>query len=165
MCPPSVAAERASLLVRQYPERSVSDPQVFIAGLCAVFIRYPEMIVRRVTAPGTGLASKVEFLSQAAVEKACESEYAPFLREDQRRKAYAETAKYIEAPKVERPSIEEIKAKLGPDYGIERTGARPKEPGKTLAELKAEAANWDLEISPELISNIAEKSQQNGETR
>jgi hypothetical protein len=156
MCPPSVAAERASLLVRQYPERSVSDPQVFIAGLCAVFIRYPEMIVRRVTAPGTGLASKVEFLSQAAVEKACDYEMAPIIREDRRRAAFSQAAQ-IEPPRAPRPSIEEIKAKLGPDYGIERTGAAKVRPGKTEAELRKEAAGWEWIASAELLANIAEK--------
>lgn len=160
LCPPSVAAERASLLLRQYPERTVSDPQVFIAGICAVFIRYPEMIVRRVTAPGTGIASKVEFISQAAVEKACDYEMEPINREAARRSRFQQSAHLLAGPKLERPSIEEIKEKLGPDYGITRSVTKSTTPPKSLAELQAETADLDLRASPELCRLMDEKDSQ-----
>jgi hypothetical protein len=162
----ALAMERCAMMLDSYPDRAdVPNAGVYVGTLAQILASYPESVINAVTHPTRGLQTRCTFRPKPAeVRAACDAEMAPIIREDERRMRLGETRKMLAAPSIPRaarPSIEDIKAKLGPDYGIERTGARPKEPGKTLAELKAEAATWDIEVSSELISNIAEKSAQN----
>jgi hypothetical protein len=157
--------QRAGLVVGCYPERGLADPKVFITAMASVLECYPEDVVRRVTAPRTGITGRSKFLpSVAEVRQACEDEIEWARKVERRQKMLSDHVAQLEAPKSERPSIEDIKAKLGPDYGIERTGAIKSKAGKTLEELKAEMHTWDLTPSDELIANIAEKeARKNGE--
>jgi hypothetical protein len=132
-----------------------------------VLMAYPESIAAQVVHPVDGLPGKCVWPpSIAEVRKACDDILLPQLERERRENERDRMMRMLpppDAPRVNRPTIEEIKAKLGPDYGIERTGAKAKTPGKTEAELRKEAAEWDWSPSGELLAHIAEREAQKGE--
>lgn len=151
--------ERAGLLVGCYRAIEISNPEVFITGVAAVFTDYPEDVVRRVTDPRRGIASRQKFVPNLAeCKEACEDEMRPIRREEARRAQMAQSATMLAAPSVPKPDIEELKRRHGETWGIDRHPDRPDRPKpRTLEELAA-AKEEPIEISEALRKNLIERA-------
>ncbi len=120
----SYAASRAKLLLGCYRTGDANDPETYVAAITAVLARYSEEIITRVTHPVTGLPSKKDWLPTVKeVHDACEEAAAPMVRQQQRDKQIAEMLaerEAIEAARGQlRPTLEQMKAKYGPNWGLD----------------------------------------------
>jgi hypothetical protein len=119
---PITAVERAKLLAGCYRKSDAADPETYAGAVAAVLAEYPPDIVQRVTDPRSGLPSKLQWLpSVKEVRDACE--------ELDNRRRYVETRakqqaeqiaelKRLDAMRQTRPTLAEMKAKYGENWGI-----------------------------------------------
>jgi hypothetical protein len=113
------------VLFGSYRLDQYSDPEMFKVNIGMVLEQYPIDTVRFVTDPRTGIQRRCNWPPTVKeVVDAC----------DQHIQASARTARYrnwgkrnaIEGPKPVKPTLEELKAKYGPNWGIgfqDRPGA------------------------------------------
>lgn len=135
----SYAAQRAKLLLGCYRTGDANDPETYVAAITAILARYPEQVITSVTHPATGLPSKKSWLPTVKeVTDACDDTLEPIVQNGLRLKRIKEQfeAREREA-KGERPTLEQLKEKYGPRWGI--SAVRPE---KSLDE------SW-LEGKPE----------------
>ena len=67
------AKKGAARLLGCYRTGDANDPQTYIAAVVTVLQQYPIQIIRAVTEPATGIASKLKWLpSIAEIKEACE---------------------------------------------------------------------------------------------
>lgn len=139
---------------------------MFGLAIADVFIGYPEDVVRRVTAPGTGLASRLKWVpSIAEVRDACEAEMEP------RRREAARTARLAipdEVDRSPRKSLAELQAECERRGGMIPRGRRgspvpkplsPEAAEKLLADLAERAKQSSgIKASPELLANLEERA-------
>ncbi len=116
------AVQRARLLAGCYRKDDAADPETYAGAVAAVLAEFPPDIVRRVTDPRTGLPSRSQWLPTVKeVHDAC-SEL------DQRERGIAAAAVREEeqlrmrrewlASQPKKPTLEELKAKYGPNWGM-----------------------------------------------
>lgn len=101
-----------------------------MAAITAVLAHYSEDVVARVTHPVTGLPTKKSWLPTVKeVHDACEEAAAPAVRQRERERHVAELLaerEAIEAARGQiRPTLEEMKAKYGPDWGLDLKANQP----------------------------------------
>lgn len=115
-------------LLGQYRKDDAADPDVFTASCTALFSDYPKDVVAYATDPRTGLVTVHKWLPNIAeVRKFCED-----LMQPRRQAAYdraqaarrAEQARLLPQlePRDQRLTLEQLKAKHGPNWGL-RTAA------------------------------------------
>ena len=113
-CAKPVAELRARILIGCYRKSDANDPEIYGRALVAVLMRYPENIVMAVTEPATGLPARLKWLpSIAEIVEACEDRMPGV--------APAYHAPVMLPPPMdrsERPSLDELKAKYGPNWGL-----------------------------------------------
>lgn len=132
-----------------------ADPETFLTGVAAVLSDYPEEVITRVTDPRTGLPGRQAFPPSAfEVKQACEAEMAPIRRERERERRYLEGRNLLPPPdRGARPTIADLKAKLGPTWGIVTHGGL----GKPVEELTGDAAKAAAEIKlAELAAELSD---------
>lgn len=77
-CPLEVALNYSEELFSAYPQRDFAQPAVFVSGVVATLMRYPESVVKRVCSVSTGLPQTTRFLpSICEVREACEAIHHP----------------------------------------------------------------------------------------
>jgi hypothetical protein len=151
------AAERARLLLGCYRTGDANDPETYVAAITAVLAQYSEDIVTQVTHPTKGLPVKKSWLPTVKeVHDACEEATAPMVRQQQRERAVAELMAEREAIEAQRgqvrPTLDEMKAKYGPDWGLDLDASkRDQRPYK--------APSWDdiastYSADPSLIARL-----------
>jgi hypothetical protein len=155
----SYAASRAKLLLGCYRTGDANDPETYVAAITAVLARYSEGIITSVTHPVTGLPSKKDWLPTVKeVHDACEEAAAPAIRQQQRDRQIAQTLaerEAIEAQRGEvRPTLEQLKAKYGPDWGLDLDPGKKDRPA-------FKAPSWDdiaqtYKAAPSLIARLTE---------
>lgn len=149
-CSMTVAAERAQLLLGCYRPGDANDPEIYAAGIVDILRSYPEDVVRRVTAPRTGLPGRLKWLPTIAeVRQACEAEMAPQRREAERNRRITSADRLLAAPeRGPRKTYDELVAECERRGGMvprpkERRGSTEeerREAERELAALKARAA-------------------------
>lgn len=113
----SDALRLANRLVGCFPSSStaLADKPVFVAALAELLARYPLWVGERVV---THLVLTEKWLPPiASVFKRCEEDIGPARRAAEWDKA-ARTVKLAKPDEVPRPTLEELKAKHGPTWGI-----------------------------------------------
>jgi len=153
------AAARAKILLGCYRTGDANDPETYVAAITAVLAHYPEDIITRVTHPVTGLPSKVGWLPTVKeVHDACDEAAAPAFRQQQRAKQIAETLAEREAIEAQRgqvrPSLEQLKEKYGPNWGLDLDPGKKDRPA-------FKAPSWDdiaqtYKADPSLIARLTE---------
>lgn len=136
----SYAAERAKLLLGCYRTGEANDPATYVAAVTVVLARYPEDVITTVTHPATGLPKKINWLPTIKeVSDACEEANGFNVRNEARLRQMKEQLEAREADAIgERPTLAELKAKYGPNWGIEDQVAKIKEdPARIAANLAA----------------------------
>jgi hypothetical protein len=86
-----------------------------------LFSSYPLQVVEAVLSPISGIPAKYKFFpSIAEVKSELEERYAPILRAIERERACNQTISHlrIAGPVAPRPTLEELRAKYGPRWGL-----------------------------------------------
>lgn len=126
---PTMAAMVVERLTGFFPRAAASDPEVFLAGAVHLLADYPPWVLEQTISVRHGLPSKHEFLPSLATIKAfCDA----LVTEDERHRGVIErnTRPRLSAPGIDRsnwPSVEELKAKYGPNWGLRAAELGPKE--------------------------------------
>ena len=116
---------RARTLLGCYRTGEAADPETYVAAISAVLSEYPEEIVTIVTDPRTGIPSKSNWLPTVAeVRAAADAEVA--YRDRQKRRsaeleallAERERDAQLAKDRAWRPTLDELKAKYGPNWGM-----------------------------------------------
>lgn len=159
------ATRAAEVLFGCFRTGGAAEPEIFVAGVAAVLSDYPASVVQSVVDPRNGLPSACNWLPTIAeVKKACEARMEPIRRAEARERAW----KGLPAPgqpREERPTLEEIKEKLGENYGLKGGPLKKRDPELTDDEIKARLKHLEetasmrtIEVSDQLKAMIAEKS-------
>jgi hypothetical protein len=142
----------AKRLFTAYPKSDYSDPDSAAAGMVNVLKAYPLSVVNRLTneTESEALQLKHRFPPRLAeIKEAAEAIMAEKAREQGRKDRLAQQfaeREAAEAPKGDRPTVAELKAKYGPTYGIDPDGGERKVVENTFRamngdELRAYYAN------------------------
>lgn len=121
----SVAAERSAILLGCYRKGEAADPEVYTRAVIGVLSKYPADIVRMVTDPLNGLPAEINWLPTIKeVHDACETRFASRRRMQERDRNIArqlaerEAQEQVEADRKSRPTLDEMKAKYGENWGL-----------------------------------------------
>jgi hypothetical protein len=140
------------MLLGCYRTGDANDPQTYVAAITAVLARFPRDVITSITHPVTGLPSKKDWLPTVKeVFDACHEIYAPILENEARLKRIKEQVEMREREeRGERPSMAQLKAKYGDDWGIgqEEKRAQPEAHAPNLDQLRHHYAHYDLAFKP-----------------
>jgi hypothetical protein len=116
------AAARAKILLGCYRTGEANDPETYVAAVTAVLSHFPEEVITSVTHPVTGLPKKSSWLPTIKeVNDACNEAIEPIRQHEARLKRIKEQLEMREREdRGEKPTMEHLKAKYGPNWGIGR---------------------------------------------
>lgn len=121
-----------------------------MVSLGMVLDQYPADVVVYITDPKTGVQRGKTFPPTISeIVTACDNRIADLKRKERfERWGSGNEPLQIEGPVVAKPTIDELKAKYGPTWGIDPTGGdmpkRPVTPAPTAEELTAHYAKYGL---------------------
>jgi hypothetical protein len=124
-----------------------------VAAITAILARYPEQVITTVTHPATGLPAKKGWLPTVKeVNDACNEVLEPIVQNELRLKRVKEQLEMREREeRGERPTLEQLKAKYGPDWGLTTKEPRSDLPAckaPTKEELAAHYREYGLAFQP-----------------
>jgi hypothetical protein len=173
---PSISAERMAWATRQarlffgsFRKADADNPEAFSAGCLRLFTSYDPDVVQYVVDPITGIPGRSVWLpSLSEVKSALDARADELLRAGHRASAEEATIaarrKWLEERAKPRPTLEELKAKHGPNWGLPVAKEGEKAKADRLAKLteangrllkqECEAAGMssDSPISPSLAA-------------
>ncbi len=127
----------------------------YVAAITAILARYPEEVITSVTHPATGLPSKKGWLPTVKeVTDACNEVMEPIVQNELRLKRVKDQLETMQREaKRERPTLDELQAKYGMDWGLNPEPDRPA--GKTFKapskdDLEAHYREYGLAFQPKL---------------
>jgi hypothetical protein len=142
--------ERTRLLFGQFRKGEANDPVTFAAAIGAVLSQYPEEVIVAATDPRTGLASRTDWLpTSREVRVICEELVRPIQETERRRRDLERQFADGEVDRSERPSLAEMRAKYGKNWGLavdDRPTAFQASAMATLCQLAAKAGVTDEQI-------------------
>lgn len=148
----SYAAERARLLLGCYRTGDANDPGTYVAAITAILARYPEEIITEVTHPATGLPKKKSWLPTVKeVADACEDAVEFSVNHQARLKRIQEQLEMrAREDRGEKPTLEQLKAKYGDDWGIgaEEKARKTVAPAPTKEQLRHHYQHYGLAFVP-----------------
>lgn len=172
-----------SRLVKAYPNGGAQAGAGYLGALAAVLCEYPEQVARRCADPVHGVSRETKFLPTVAdlvgwCERATAAMRHPIDIEDReirRRRAAKEAEeewKRIDAARSARPSIDDLRAKYGPNWGLKSVTDETREAKEKNVALLNEANERgfkkaceiygvpaDSKVSPMLAQIIADQSK------
>lgn len=153
-CPPSVAAERATIMLGCYRRGDVADSEIFTRGVISILCEYPERVVRLITDPARGLPGRVQWLpTLAEIRAACEAEHAPTVRAQERERRRLEQWRERLAP----PAVtEEGRARALAHWErrkAEMTGETVEDKQRSLVEAEKRLADAQLGRLPRTVAS------------
>ncbi len=134
------AAERAALLLGCYRRGDAENPDLYVAAIAAVMADYPVDIIKRVTDPRTGIPGRSKWLPAVAeIRDFCEAEYEPVRRRQEYDRRAEERKRALPPPddRASRPTVADLKAKYGENWGIEAGPTQKQRREGSLKEIEA----------------------------
>jgi hypothetical protein len=130
-----------------------NNPEVFVTAIAATLARYPDQVIYDVTDPRTGIPSKISWMPTIKdVREACDRAYAPIQQQVERERRIAEQLAAREAEENKpRPTLEQLQAKYGKDWGLMTKEPRsdlPAYKAPTKEELAAHYREYGLAFQP-----------------
>lgn len=130
-----------------------NNPETFVTAIAATLARYPDQVIYDVTDPRSGLPSQLSWMPTIKdVRDACDRAYHPIKDQIERERRIAEQLAEREQDGVRqaRPTLDQLKEKYGPNWGIPQPDERPKSNFKapTPQELRAHYQKFGLEFEP-----------------
>jgi hypothetical protein len=134
----------AMRLFSAYPKTDYADPDAAHAAIVNVLKGYPLSVVNRLTneTESEALQLKHKFPPRLAeIKEAAEAIMSEKAREDARKTRLPQqlaARAEAEQPKGDRPTVDELKAKYGPTYGIDPDGGERKSVENTFRAMNAD---------------------------
>jgi hypothetical protein len=176
----SEALEHVHRLLRGFPNGGANAGDGYIGALAATLGEYPRMVATKCCSPVHGVARETRFLPTVAdIVAFCERETAELRRpvdredhDDKMRQEFtrrAEDEKFWKADRAARPSLDEIREKHGPNYGLKDDPRTPEQlrlsretlerANRAAFERECTAAGVDPArgVSPSLIAVLRER--------
>jgi hypothetical protein len=130
-----------AILFSAYRLDQYSDPEGFKTNIGLVLEQYPIDTIKFVTDPGTGIQRRCTFPpSVKEVVDACDSHLNHLANVDRFKNWGKRDVALLEAPREDKPTLDELKAKYGPSWGLnvgnDRVGteAKPAPTWQRIAE-------------------------------
>lgn len=118
-------ARAAKLLLGCYRAGDASDPEVYVSAVMAVLGSYSQAVIAAVVDPRNGLPSKLKWLpSVAEIKDECEYHAEKEAAAERWEEARNAARLPPPAPKP-RPSLDELRAKYGPNWGLKTMRREP----------------------------------------
>ena len=130
--------QRQRILFSAYRTDQYSDPDGYLTSLGVVLEQYPDEVIVFITDPRTGVQRISKWPPTISeVVEACDKRVAE-LAKVRRYENWGQNsqAALLDKPKEDRLSLEELKAKYGPNWGLDATDSISSRPEKT-------APSWD----------------------
>lgn len=133
-----------------------------MASLGIVLEGYPDAVIIYVTDPKTGVQRKTKWPPTISeIVEACD-EHHSFLQRCEKAKTWGKRPPMIEGPREDRPTLEELKAKYGPNWGLDLDAGKKVHTGFFDRKIPS----WDdiaetYSADPSLIARLT--SPDNGE--
>jgi hypothetical protein len=157
--------------LKSFPHARPADPAAYIVNLAATLTGFPAVVVDYVTGPGTGIQAepgRTYLPTPGEVAKACRERMAHLraLHDAQEAPKRAEERKAARKAEEEarkaRPSLDDLKAKYGPNYGLKTTDDVENEERRekrikqeTVDRHNAIAREWDREgKAPPMLGGV-----------
>lgn len=134
----------AKRLFTAYPKSDYSDPDSAAAGMVNVLKAYPLSVVDRLTNETNSEALQLKYKFPPRLAEIKEAADAIMTEKAQRQARENRLAEQLaarveaDAPREPRPTIEELKAKHGPTYGIDPDGGDRKAVENTFRTMNAD---------------------------
>lgn len=117
--------QRQRILFSAYRTDQYSDPEGYMASLGMVLEGYSDDVIKYVTDPKTGIQRKSKWPPTISeIVEACD-QHQDYLAKCERLRNWGNQPKMIEPPREDRPSLEELKAKHGENWGLKSLNERP----------------------------------------
>jgi hypothetical protein len=145
----SEAKRGAARLLGCYRAGDANDPEIYVAAVISVLVRYPVEIIREVTEPATGLPGKSNWLPTVAeVRNECEVLDARERRKVERERQIAEQlqARTQITDQRPRPTYEELQrrcAEVGLMIGPKGSRLPPVDPAEIMKKHGISKEQWD----------------------
>lgn len=157
------------VLFSAYRTDQYADPDGFLTSLGAVLEQYPNEVVIYVTDPRTGVQRGSKFPPTISeIVEACDGRVADLHRQDRFRNwGKKDDLDLLEAPREARLSLEELKAKYGPNWGmtsLDKPAATSNFKAPTKEELAAHYREYGLAFVPRDRTNPEKTVREQGET-
>jgi hypothetical protein len=118
------AAKCAKLILGSYRTGDANDPDTYVRVIAAVLTCYPVEIMKEVSDPRWGIATKIKWLPTLYdVKEACEAAMQPTYRRQREEAHIAERRQRLSAPTAPRPTLAELQAKYGENWGLQGNDA------------------------------------------
>lgn len=132
----------ARSLMGQFRRGEPLDPGAYVTTIAAVLSRYPIDVMTAVADPrlATALVAKTDFLPTAReVSAACEEIMSAKALIDRLDRGTRETLarRETEPVRVDRPSLDDLRAKHGPNWGLHPKEEKPMEEEQRIAAMSA----------------------------
>ncbi len=123
------AVERARLLLGCFRTGEANDPETYVAAVAATLAHFEEAVIAEVTNPTISpLTTKSWLPSVGDIRQACEQIAEPIIQQRLREKRIAEQLATREAEDAApKPTLEELHAKYGKDWGLNPSGVSAKQ--------------------------------------
>jgi hypothetical protein len=158
--------QRQRILFSAFRSDQFSDPEGYLNSLGLVLEQYPNDVIIHITDPRTGVQRHLKWPPTIAeIVDACDKRMQELARaESFRNWGKKDEPLAIEAPREERPTKEEMKAKYGEDWGL-TPDPRPKPGFKT-----GQAPSWQDIVSlysrdPDRIARLMKVADKYAEDR
>lgn len=148
------SAQRTKLMLDCFRTGGANSPETFVTAVAATLARYPDQVIYEVTDPLAGLPSQLSWMPTIKdVHDACERAMIPInnaaaLKRDVA--AQMEARRQEDEAKQHRPTVAELKAKYGENWGMTSLD-QPKKPpmqAPTIEQLRHHYKHYDLEFKP-----------------
>lgn len=118
-CSAEQATKAVRVILGSFPNRGTIDPDVYVRQIVILLTGYPSFVARKIAHPRDGIVSRNNFLPTLAEVKAFAD--ALTIPKRSRRDAMYRQIEQIrkpEEPEVDKPSLDDLKARYGNDWGI-----------------------------------------------
>jgi hypothetical protein len=117
--------KRVAMMFSGYATSDFADPAGAALSMCSVFEDYSDELIKFATDPKTGVQRGCKWPPKIAEVVAFCDERIAYIAKMERFKNWRKgNALMIEGPKVPKPTLEEMEAKYGKDWGIDQSGGK-----------------------------------------
>ncbi len=139
------------IIFSAYRTDQYSDPQGYMTSLGAVLEQYPNDVIVHVSDPRTGVQRGCKWPPTISeIVEACDNRVAE-LEQNHRFETWGQRNELaLPAPEHPKPTYDDLKAKYGPDWGIQTTEQKraPTAPAPTIEQLRHHYQHYDLSFRP-----------------
>lgn len=151
--------QRQRILFSAFRADQYSDADGYLTSLGLVLEQYPNEVIIYITDPRTGIQRHAKWPPTISeIVEACDTRVSDLHRQQRFRDWGKGEPRMIEAPREDRPSLEEMKAKYGENWGLTLEEPRKVTPAPSWNQIAA-----TYQQDPSRIARLMEIADRNRE--